>query len=197
MINVDHLKLKLHKIVAIQYLHESETVQKIKSNRMKIEQHKSSVMDSKADVKAVSAATSAFNNATLTEQNLQLADELDLTPVTVKSKISVRHLSRKNYVLDALKERPVFEGIIELYKSLVLSEENLKSTQGQCCRKTFRKILNILVEEQQIKKIVAVIDDSCEPNLTTTFYCAMHVNEESEVTIYYKGLLNLLFTKPM
>ena len=67
--------------------------------------------------------------STLTEKNLLLADELDLTPVTVKSKMSVRHLSRKNYVLDALKERPVFEGIIELYKSLVLSEENMKSTQ--------------------------------------------------------------------
>ena len=53
MINVDHLKLKLHKIVAIQYLHESETVQKIKSNRLRIEQHKSAQMDAKPDVEQV------------------------------------------------------------------------------------------------------------------------------------------------
>ena len=53
--------------------------------------------------------------------------------------------------------------------------------QGQCCRKTFRKILNVLVEEGQIKQIVALIDDTCDPPLTTTFFCAMHITDQSEV----------------
>lgn len=186
IINVDHLKLKVQKIVAIQFLHQSETVQKIKSNKLKIAQHKAFNVDENEDndekplINVDQSESSSLSLSTLKEKNLELADEVDLTRVSIKSKVSVRHLSRKNYVMDAMKQRPVFEGSVDLYKSLVLSEENMKSTQGQCCRKTFRKILITLIDENQIKKIIGVVDDSCTPPLTVTFFCAMHITEGSQ-----------------
>ena len=78
---------------------------------MKIEQHRAKSMDIKPTIKKEPSA-----DQTLTEQNLELADDIGFTRVSEKCKVSLRHLARKNYVLDALKERPVFEGYNELYK---------------------------------------------------------------------------------
>ena len=50
------------------------------------------------------------------EKNLELADDIALTRVSEKSKVSLRHLARKNYILDALQEKPVWEGLNDLYK---------------------------------------------------------------------------------
>ena len=57
------------------------------------------------------------------EMNLRLADNLSLTRVHEKSKVSLRPLARKNFILDALQKQPVYEGYNELYKvcSYVLS----------------------------------------------------------------------------
>ena len=102
------------RIVAIQFLHKSETVQKIKSNQLKMKEHQATLIDIKPNIKKISPSDGT--KASISELNLELADDIDLTRVSVKSKVSLRHLSRKNYVLDALKARPVFEGRNEMYK---------------------------------------------------------------------------------
>ena len=88
----------------------SKTVQQIKSNKIKFDQHKNVTDDkSLSDVKNSTAGTQK-------EQNLELADDINLVRVSVKSKVSLRHLARQNYVLEALKKNPVIESFTELYK---------------------------------------------------------------------------------
>ena len=124
--------------MAIQFLHQSETVQKIKSNKLKIAQHKAQTTEDKKPIvkgkgkskdkskeksktdkaggEPSSCSSPGMSLSALKEKNLELADELDFTRVTIKNKVSLRTLSRKNYVIDAMKERPVFEGSVDLYK---------------------------------------------------------------------------------
>eukprot|EP00111_Clytia_hemisphaerica_P023811 TCONS_00070164-protein len=178
LISVDHLKQKVQKIVAIQFLHESDTVQEIQSNKIKIEEHK------KSDVKSELAIKQEGNEdaklSTIKEMNLRLADNLSLTRVHEKSKVSLRPLARKNFILDALQKQPVYEGYNELYKLLVVSEDATKSTTGTCCRKTFRKIIRSLAQEKQLNEIMITIDETCIPPLQSLFICASQISEESD-----------------
>ena len=104
------------RIVAIQFLHRSDTVKNIQHNKKRIEEHKSDIKPDIPSVKQEEAGDVKPQATSIKEMNLKLADNLDLTRVHEKSKISLRPLARKNFILDALRKQPVYEGYNELYK---------------------------------------------------------------------------------
>jgi len=126
------------RIVAIQFLHQSDTIKKIQKNKLRIEKHldiksefSAGANTNQEDVKP-DVATNNPPGSTIKEMNLRLADNLDLTRVHEKSKISLRPLARKNFVLDALKKQPVYEGYNELYKVSLFFLFFLL-TEDNCC----------------------------------------------------------------
>ena len=68
------------------------------------------------------------------EKNLELADDISLTRVSEKSKVSLRHLARQNYILDALQEKPVWEGLNDLYKVCKLGFDFAGYVEATVCR---------------------------------------------------------------
>lgn len=179
IINVDHMKQKLQKIVAIQFLHQSETVKKIQTNKLKMEQHRALTLDEKPKTDETKSAM-VDPNSSLMESNNELADRIGFTCVSQRSNISLRHMERKNMILDFLKVHPVYEGVNQIYKKIIAHEETQRHTHGICCRKTIKKIIKILENEGQIRTYTAEIDRKCVPPLTAMFCCAAHVTEESQ-----------------
>lgn len=118
------------RIVAIQFLHKSETVKKMQTNTLRMEQHKAMNSDIKPNIKLEDtllnedsihdggASSDEEDEKNISQQNLQLADNLNLVRVTEKNPISLRHMARRNFILDVVKEHLVFEEKTDLYKVL-------------------------------------------------------------------------------
>lgn len=83
---------------------------------IKLEFHHDDEASSKAVSGTDATAAEKEERKNITERNLELADNINLVRVTEKNKISLRHLARKNFILDTLKVKPVFEETSDLYK---------------------------------------------------------------------------------
>ncbi|XP_047122572.1 general transcription factor 3C polypeptide 1 isoform X1 [Hydra vulgaris] len=172
MINEEVKKMKVQRIVDIRYLHMSETVQKLKSNITMFDQHMSQDSNNKSLVDDQNLTPFSVK-----QHNLELADNINLVRVSERSKVSLRHLSRQNFILEALKKKPVIVSFTDLYRGLLEIENN---EQGLCCRKTLRKIVKKLAEDGKIRIINLEVDKTATPPTSVLLYCAHNITEESK-----------------